>query len=216
MSQIRVGIADDHSLFREGIRMILSGMENIVFCLEANSGEEVLKQMKTTPIDVLLLDIDMPGIGGIEALKQIQNQPNRPKVIMLSMHVEARMISYMLELGASSYLLKDVRKEELEMAIRMVNLEGQYLSEIASKAMLSAIKSKSNKPLILSEISQREVEILGLICHGFSTKEIGDRLHISERTVEGHRKNLFDKLEVKNVAGLVMKALSLKLIDNHS
>src|SRR5581483_1144345 len=121
MSNIRVGIADDHSLFREGILMIISGMEGITLCLEAESGKDLLEQLKTISVDVILLDIEMKGMGGIEALKHLMELNPKPKTIMLSMHTEPRMMSYMMQQGACGYLPKDVKREELENAIRTVH-----------------------------------------------------------------------------------------------
>ena len=129
------------------------------------------------------------------------------------MHTEPRMMSYMMELGASSYLPKDVKREDLEHAIRMVHREGVYLTEAISRALLAGIQHKKPKYAPETDLSPREREVLALICMEYTTSEIGEKLFISERTVEGHRKNLCLKLEVKNTAGLVKKALQLNLAD---
>jgi DNA-binding NarL/FixJ family response regulator len=129
------------------------------------------------------------------------------------MHTEPRMISYMMELGANGYLQKDARKEELEVAIRAVYEKGIYFNEQISNSLLTGLKSKGKKPTLLIELSTREKEVLALICQEHTTLEIGEKLFISERTVEGHRKNLCSKLRVRNTAGLVKKAMLLNLID---
>lgn len=212
MKTIRVGIADDHNLFREGIRMILSGMKDILLCLEAESGNDLLEQLKETPVDIVLLDIEMKDMNGIDALKSISVLALKPKVIILSMHTELRMISYVMEQGANGYLPKDVKGEELENAIISVYEKGMYLNEIVSKSLLVGLRNKRNRYLPAIELSLREREVLALICQQYTTYEIGEKLSISGRTVEGHRKNLCLKLDVKNIAGLVMKALELNLV----
>ncbi len=214
MSIIRLGIADDHSLFREGIGMILSGMKGIELRLEAESGEELLEKLNSTPLDIVLMDIEMKGINGIQTLKKLNAYTDKPKVIILSMHNEPRMVSYMMEQGANGYLPKDVSKDELETAIRTVFDKGIYYSEIVSKSILMGLKDKTNKQVATNDLSARESEVLYLICQELTTQEIGEKLFISERTVEGHRRNLCAKLGVKNTAGLVKKALLLNLIDN--
>jgi len=213
MANIRIGIADDHNLFREGIRMIVSGMEDITLTLEAESGRHMLELLKTTPIDVLLLDIEMKDINGMDLLRQLPVSGSRPRVIILSMYTEPRMMTHMLELGANGYLRKDVKKEELEEAIRIVYHKGMYLNETLSKSLMEGLK-KSNRPQYGHELSSREQEVLRLICEEYTTQQISEILFISDRTVEGHRKNLCLKLEAKNTAGLVKKALLLNLVGN--
>lgn len=213
MNDITVGIADDHSLFREGITMIISQMSGIRLCLEATGGEDLMAQMDKTPVDVVLLDIEMKHTNGIETLKKIVTLESRPKVIMLSMHTEPRIVSYMMELGASGYLQKDIKKEELELAVRTVYEKGIYFNESVANSLLTQLKNKGRKPAFSVELSTREKEVLALICQELTTHEIGEKLFISERTVEGHRKNLCSKLGVKNTAGLVRKAIQLNLID---
>ncbi|MDJ1498215.1 response regulator transcription factor [Cytophagaceae bacterium DM2B3-1] len=210
---INVGIADDHSLFREGIRMIIDSMEGIQLTLEAESGKDLLSQLKEITVDVILLDIEMKDISGIETLKTLSIQHSKPKIIVLSMHTEPRMISYMMEQDANGYLPKDVKRDELELAIRTVYEKGMYLNEMVSKSLLAGLKNRSKKSLPSMELSPREKEILELICQEYTMQEIGEKLFISERTVEGHRKNICIKLDVKNTAGLVRKAVLLNLID---
>jgi len=212
MKPIKLAIADDHALFREGIRMIIAELSGLTLCLEAASGEELLARLTDAAPDVLLLDIEMKNINGIEVLQKILNLTNRPKVIILSMHTEPRMISYMMELGASGYLQKDARKEELELAIRTVHEKGIYVNEQTASSLLAGLKTKGKKPALSVQLSAREKEVLTLICQEHTTQEIAEKLFISERTVEGHRKNLCSKLDVRNTAGLVKKAVTLNLI----
>lgn len=213
MKNINVAIADDHSLFREGIRMIISDMPGITLCMEASGGQDLLEQLQLITPDIVLLDIEMKDISGMEIMKMLHERKPGIKVIMLSMHTEPRMISYMMQLGASAYLQKDTRKEELERAIHSVYEKGIYFNERISSSLLEGLKSKAKKPALADEISQREKEVLSLICQEYTTQEIGEKLFISERTVEGHRRNLCAKLGVRNTAGLVKKAMLLNLID---
>ncbi len=213
METIKIALADDHSLFREGIRMIVSGMKGIEVVLEAPDGKELLEQLNNgSSVDVILLDIEMASFDGIETIKLLRERKPTPKVIVLSMHTEPRMVSYMMEQGANGYLPKDVKKEEFEKAIRSVVETGMYLSDLVSKSLLAHLsnKSKSHSPYV--ELTQREKEVLLLISNEFTAREIGEKLFISERTVEGHRKNLCQKLGVKNTAGLVKKAIQLNLL----
>jgi DNA-binding NarL/FixJ family response regulator len=213
MKTIRVAIADDHSLFREGIRMILSEMPGILLCLEAGDGDELLDALERTPADVVLLDLEMKKTNGMEALSMIHERYPALKVIILSMHTEPRMISHLMKLGANGYLIKDAQKNELEKAIREVCEKGTYFNEYVSSSLLIGLRSKHEKPTLSVQLSAREREVLSLICAEHTTQEIAEKLFISERTVEGHRKNLCSKLDVKNTAGLVKKAILLKYIE---
>ena len=213
---IKVAIADDHKLFREGIRFLLDNMEGIETSFEAADGQELLDKVSQSSVDVLLLDLDMPEIDGIEALTMIRKQYPELGIIVLTMHTEYKMIAHLMELGANGYLLKDTSPEELEAAIRMVNEEGFYFNKQVSEAMLSGLKNQGQKKPVLknsTSISARELEVLELICQEFTTKEIGDKLFISQRTAEGHRKNLIEKFGVKNTAGLIVKAIKEGVID---
>lgn len=213
MKNINVGIADDHRLFREGIRMIVSEMQGIALCLEASDGEELLDQLVTASVDILLLDLEMKKINGLETLKKIRELYPDLKVVILSMYTEPRMISHLMKLGANGYLIKDTQKNELEKAIREVSHKGIYFNDYVSNSLLMGVKTKNDRSALSGQLSPRELEVLSLICAELTTQEIAEKLFISERTVEGHRKNLCTKLNVKNTAGLVKKAIMLKFID---
>ena len=212
---IRVALADDHDLFREGIHSIIQKMTGIELVLQASGGEELLELLAENEVDVVLMDLQMKGMDGIEATKRIRQLHYDLAVIILTMHNEERMISYLMETGANGYLLKNTRKEVLENAIRQVHATGFYFSEQVSKALLSGLKSKStNKPALdtSKSLSSREMEVLQLICQEMTTNEIAEKLFISHRTVEGHRKRLMEKFNVKNTIGLVIKAFREDLI----
>jgi len=217
---ITVGIADDHSLFREGIRLILRDFDNIELTLEAENGRDLLTKLKNGIPDVLLLDLEMPEMDGIETLKTLKSDAAyyEIKVIILTMHKEERMITYLMELGANGYIMKDTEPREIEQAIRTVYEEGFYFSDEVSHAMLQGLKQKTKKPPKIGDnyhLTEREKEVLKLIAKGLTTAEIGEKLFISTRTVEGHRKNLLSKLGARNTASLIMKAIKEGLISEH-
>lgn len=212
---IRVAVADDHNLFREGIRFLLDQMEGISLVFECSNGEELLGQLREKEVDVVLLDLDMPVLDGIDALKEIRPLYPDLGVIVLTTYSDSKMMAYLMELGANSYLLKDSEAEVLEKAIRSVNNEGYYFTKEVSQAMLTGLKGNSKKKPVLKNnlvLTSREIEVLELICQEFTAKEIADKLFISPRTAEGHRRNLIDKLGVKNTAGLIVKAIKEGII----
>lgn len=209
MNPIHVILADDHALFREGIRIILETCEGVKVVAEAAHGKELMVRLAEHPTDVVLLDLQMPEMDGLEAVEVLLKDYPDLKIIVLSMVDEDRMVAHLMERGVHGYLLKDCRAEELCEAIKAVMDRGYYFNERTSKAMLSAMQSKSRKPPTLAfgqSLSRREKEVLLLICQELTTNEIGEKLFISPRTVEGHRKSLVEKFGVRNIAGLVLKA----------
>ncbi|AXG69730.1 transcriptional regulatory protein DegU [Kordia sp. SMS9] len=214
---IKVGITDDHLLFREGVKLILENFENIEFILEADNGKDLLTKLKNGIPDVVLLDLEMPVMDGIETIKELKANPayQELKVIILTMHTEERMIAYAMELGANGYITKDAVPSEFELAIRTVYSQDYYFSDHVSQAMLKGLRNKTKKaPKIGADyhLTARETEVLQLIAEGFTTQEIGDKLFLSKRTIEGHRKNLISKLGVRNTASLVVKAVKENLV----
>lgn len=216
MTNIQVAIADDHKLFREGIRFLIDQMDGVSMFYETADGKELIARLKAEAPDVLLLDLDMPEVDGIEALKEIRSQYPSMGIIILTMHSDSKMIAYLMELGANAYLMKDASPEELERAIRSVNEEGFYFNKAVSEAMLGGLKNQSLiKPTLKNDLSltNREVEVLQLICQEYTAKEIAEKLFISPRTAEGHRRSLIEKLGVKNTAGLIVKAIKEGVIE---
>lgn len=212
---INVGITDDHSLFREGVKLIIENFENIEVVLEAENGHDLFTQLKNSVPDVLLLDLEMPVMDGIDATIKLREAYPEVKILILSMHKEERMITYLMELGANGYLLKDSSPEVFFEAIKTVYQKGFYFNEFVSHAMLNGLKDKSKTtPRIGKDfhLTSREIEVLALIAEGFTTVEIGEKLFLSKRTIEGHRNNLLGKLGAKNTASLIMKAIKENLI----
>lgn len=214
MSRIKVALADDHGLFREGLKSILTRLEEVEVVIEAANGKELLEAMAQVTPDVLLLDLEMPVMDGVEACKKIREKSTEVKILVLTMHEEERMTAHLMEVGANGYLLKNTRKDELLNAIQTVHDTGMYSTDRVTTALLKSLKQRSRKVTGLGavQLTRREQEVLALIAEEFTNSEIGEKLFISEKTVDGHRMNLLSKLGVKNTAGLILKAVRLGLI----
>ncbi|GAA4276025.1 response regulator transcription factor [Aquimarina mytili] len=215
METIKLGLIDDHNLFREGIKSLLNKMPNISLVLEAVSGKDLLTKLNTEVPDVILLDLEMEDMNGVDTTLKLQEMYPDLKIIILTMHKEERMISYLMEIGANGYLLKDTNQVELEEAIRAVYDKGFYFNPFVSEALLKGLKHKVAKPPVIGKnyhLTSRELEVLELVTQELTTAEIAEKLFLSVRTIEGHRKNLMDKLGVKNTAGLIIKAVKEKII----
>lgn len=213
LGKITIALADDHKVVRDGLKSILAKVPDFVVISEAEDGEQLLAIFEEMIPDVALVDITMPRMNGLEALKHLQEQNPNAKVIILSMHEEAEYIMKAIQNGAKGYILKNTDEKELETAIRTVAGGGKYFNSAVSSIMIENLSHKA--PVKMStetQISQREKEVLKLVSEGLSNKMIGDKLSISVRTVETHRLNLIRKLEVSNSAELVKKALDFGLI----
>lgn len=204
MSTINVLLTDDHQIIIDGLKSLLNNQDDIQVVAEANNGREALRILGLISIDVLLMDIDMPVMNGIDALKEIRKNYPNVRVIILSMHNEAGMIKSLIDIGANGYLLKSCTQDELVEAIKKVASGQSYFS---SDVTLALLKPTSNQGQPNELLTEREIEILKLIAAGFSNKEIGDQLFISHRTVDTHRTNLMKKLDVSNIAGLISYAI---------
>ena len=213
---IKVAIADDHKLFRQGLRFMLDKMDDIQITYEASNGQELLNKMQTEGLpDVVLLDLDMPVMDGIETLKRIKMEYREVGVIILTMYDYEKMIVYAMEQGANGFLLKNCTEEEIQEAIEAVYREGYYFSDLVNKAALSGIKvTVRHKPTFHNsyELTAREREVLELICEEMTDKEIAEKLSMSEGEAEGYRRKLFEKMGAKNVGELVVKAMKEGLI----
>ena len=203
MSKIKVLLVDDHQIIIDGLKSLLKNSDEIIVATEANNGREAMRILEILEIDVILMDIDMPVLNGIDTLKEITKRGTDVKVIILSMHNEAGMIKSLISIGANGYLLKSCTQEELINAISKVASGQSYFSTEVTLSLLNP--AQSNQPTEL--LTDRETEIIKLIAEGFSNKEIGSKLFISHRTVDTHRTNLMKKLGVSNIAGLISYAI---------
>ncbi len=217
MSPIRVVIADDHKIIRVGLRGLLEREKDIVVTGEAANSDEVLNALATHATDVVLMDIDLGDTNGIATTLKIKKIYPLIHVLGLTMHEEPDYIIKMLEAGASGYLLKNAGREELLAAIHAVAKGDSYFSQKVSATLLQAISRQrenpeKKKPTIESPLSDREIEVLRLITQEYSNGEIAEKLFISIRTVDTHRRNLLEKLQVKNTVGLVKYAIEKGII----
>lgn len=213
LDKITIVLADDHKMVRDGLKSFLSKIEDFDIVAEVEDGEQLLNIYEKSMPDIALVDINMPRINGLEALRHLHEQNPMVKVIMLSMHEEADYIMKAIQNGAKGYLLKNTDEKELEMAIRTVAEGGKYFNSTVSSIMIENMTHKEPVRMAAeTNVSNREKEILKLVSEGQSNKMIADVLHISIRTVETHRLNLLRKLDVNNAAEMVKKGLEIGLI----
>ncbi len=213
METIKLMIADDHQLFLEGLKGMLEVVPEIEITATACDGEEVLQKLKSCCIDILLLDIQMPKINGIEIAKEIRLKYPDTKAIALSMYNEKAFIQKMYQNGVHGYLLKTCSKSELLNAIHIVHKGGKYFSAETAVALLENSLGKKAGMISEEQLSKREIEILILIAKEENNPMIAEKLHISIHTVNTHRRNLLLKLGVKNTAGLVRYAINKNMLD---
>jgi DNA-binding NarL/FixJ family response regulator len=210
MEIIRVAIADDHEIFRKGLRIILNEIDELKVVGEAQNGHELFEILKHHEVDVILMDIRMPVMDGIEATKKVVEKYPHIKVIALTMFEEISYFNQMVEAGANGFLLKKTNKDELYRAILQVMQDETYFSEEFISNVNKTQKPKSRISGI--ELTEREQEVLDLICKGMSNTEISKFLGLSARTVDGHRAHLLEKTGAKNSPHLVMFAIKNGLI----
>lgn len=219
MRKIKLALCDDHNLFRVGMASILTQVPDFDLVLEAANGQELIDKIPRKTPDVVLLDLQMPVLDGTATADFLRENHPLIKIVILTMHDEDRMVLHLLEKGVSGYLLKDADPGEVEKAIRKVMDDGVYLNDFVSRAML---RKMTNTPTVLKQpstfynskvlLSEREKEVLKLICEGLSTAEISEKIFLSPRTVEGHRLRILEKTGTKNTAGMVAYAFKNNLV----
>ena len=198
-------IADDHRIMREGLRSLLERSGNFECIAEADDGYQAVKLAIELHPDIVIMDIAMPNLNGIEATRQIKSELPEVEVVVLSMHATRNYVLQVLQAGASAYLLKDSAYEELSTALLAISRGGMYLSPaIAKTAALANLKAGPSGSVTgqAEHLTKRELQVLQLIAEGKSTKDIAARLELSVKTVETHRKQIMDKLEIRSIAGL--------------
>ena len=210
---MKILLVDDHTLFRNGLKMLLDTLAGYEVTGEASNGKEFLDMICKNHYDIVFLDIEMPEINGIEAAKRAIEINPELKIITLSMYGDEEYYDQMVEAGAKGFLLKNTNLQEVKTAIDTVMDGGNYFSQELMQNLLRNYRLTKEQKGTESELSEREVEILLLISEGLSNQEIGDRLFISKRTVEKHRANILDKTNCKNTAGLIMFAIKNQLIE---
>ena len=209
---IKVLMVDDHIMVREGIKRIIDDTNDIDIVAEAASGEEALKTLNNIGVDIVLLDISMPGKNGIQTLKEIKKHNPKMKVLMLSMHAEEQYAMRAIKAGASGYLTKDSASEKLVTAIRKIEQGRKHISPEVAELLVTDIYHNEEKDLH-SLLSDREFEILKCIIKGDSLKKIASNLSISDKTVSTYRSRLLKKLNLTNTADLIKYGINQNLLD---
>ena len=215
MNSIKILLADDEPLFRSGISFILQREKDMDIVFEASNGQEVLDYLRnaTQYPDVIIMDLKMPGLNGVEASKIIYDEFPDIKIVALTSYDTKLFIANMVNIGAAGYLVKNTTPADLFTTIREVQKKGFYYNDTVLAIIKENINSiKGTKFDFDDPLTNREREIIRLICMQYSTKEIADKLFINYRTVEGHRNNLLLKTESKNMAGLVIYALKKEIL----
>lgn len=209
----KILLADDHTLVLEAIADLVTSLGSYEVVDKVQNGSEAIKSVAIFKPDIVLMDVDMPVLNGLEATRQLKRDYPDLKIIILTMHGDPALIKRMMELGADGFLLKNSDRSEFEEALKRVAAGKTYFSSDAAQAVITGKNRTSGdftvgeESILLSTLSEREREILQLIAEGFSNKEIGEKLFISHRTVDTHRTNMMKKLEIRNTAGLVSFAL---------
>jgi DNA-binding NarL/FixJ family response regulator len=208
----RVLIADDHQMFVDGLKSLLEEEQELCVVGEAKNGLEVLEICDGEPVDIVIMDINMPVMDGIQTSRELSKKHPSIKILALSMYNDRDYISDILKAGALGYVLKNTGKENLLNAISTLRSGSNYLSEEVSKTLLSTFIKNQPYEQTMEKLSDREKEVLECIASGLTTQEIGEKLFISKNTVETHRKNLLYKLKARNTAELVNNAYKQRLI----
>lgn len=215
MEKIRYAIADDHKIFRQGVIFSLSDFDNLEAVGEAGNGREMVDLIPAINPHVILMDLRMPEMDGVEATQYIHQHYPDIRVLVLSMYDDEKFIVHLMESGAAGYLLKNAEPDEIRMAIESAFNNGYYFTDLINRAMLKKIVThKQFKPSFNNDIqlTDRELEVLRLICEEYTAPEIANMIYLSPRTVEGIRAKLTEKIGVKNIAGLVMYAVRNGLV----
>ena len=213
---IKVAIADDHKIFRDGIKMALKNKEYLKIIWEAEDGRDLLHKMPLKKPDVLLMDIRMPELDGINAIGILRKEYEDVKIIVLTMYDDQEMISKMMEMGANAYLTKTTDPEEIYQAILACMNDDFYFNDLVNKAVLSKLQTKRQVRQFYPDpvkFSEKEVRILKLLAQDKTTEEISKEVFLSPRTIETIRQNMKTKVGVKTVGGLLMYAVRNKLLE---
>lgn len=211
---IRVLIVDDHALVRSGIRRLLQDVEDIEIAGEAENGEDAIKLVRENMPDVILLDVKMPGIGGLEAIRRILRITPTVKIIAVTAFNDDPYPSRILQAGAAGYLTKECGFEEMIHAIRKVNRGQRHISpEIAEQLALKSVSDQAGEDSPFEVLSERELQVMLMITNGLKVQEISSKLHLSPKTVNSYRYRLFDKLKISNDVELTLLAIRHGLVE---
>ena len=215
---IKIAIADDHKIFRDGIKMALAGKENLKMLWEAEDGKDLMHKVTIKKPDVLLMDIRMPEIDGINAIEMLRKEYDDIKIIVLTMYDDQQMISKMMEMGANAYLTKTTDPEEIYEAILTCMNDDFYFNSLVNNAVMGKLIQKKNVrqhygSTVPINFNEKEIKILQLLAQDKTTEEISKIIFLSPRTIETIRQNMKSKVGAKTIAGLIMYGMRNKLID---
>lgn len=205
--KIKLMIVDDHQMFIDGVKSLLRKEKQFEFTAEANTAEDALRIMEKTVPDILITDISMPGMSGNELIETVKARNPDVKILVLSMHSEAEVISDIMMQEAEGYILKNTGRQELSSALHKIADGGTFYSDEVLLSLMRRVKKDAKKDKEVVQLSEREIEIVKLIVQELSNEEIAEKLFISKRTVETHRKNINQKTNIKTVVGLIKFAI---------
>ncbi len=214
--KIKIAIADDYKIYRDGLKVGLGEDENLQVVLEADNGEDLLNGLKENAPDVIIMDLKMPVMDGMEATKEVRKKFPAIKVLVVTMYEDDKFIIHLMENGANGYLLKNADSDEIRKSIYAVHENGYYFNDLVNKALLKRLVLKGNiKPSFNQDVdfTERELEVLKLICEEKTAAEIGKEIFLSPRSIEGIRTRLIEKVGVRNTAGLVMFAIKNGIVN---
>lgn len=217
MNKIRIVLADDHMILRKGLRSLLEAEKQVEIVGEGENGNDVVRLADKLDPDIIVMDISMPKMNGVEATKRVKKRHPNIKVIILSRHREEEFIFQALNAGADGYLVKESAPSELISAIESVQRGDSYLSPSVSRLVVDEyIKKAKNTELVdkFESLTAREMEVLQLLAEGFSVKEISENLYISKNTVNSHRTHIMDKLDIHSTAKLIQYAIQKGLVES--
>jgi len=217
-TQIKIAIADDHKIFRDGIKMALSDKGNLKILWEAEDGKDMMHKIGIKMPDVLLMDIRMPEIDGINAIQILRKEYETVKIIVLTMYDDHQMITKMMEMGANAFLTKTTDPDEIYEAILTCMNEDYYFNDLVNAAVMGKLMQKKNVRQIYGDslpvtFSEKEIKILQLLSEDKTTEEISKVIFLSPRTIETIRQNMKSKVNAKTIGGLIMYAMRNKLIE---
>jgi DNA-binding NarL/FixJ family response regulator len=217
MNEIKIILVDDHDIVRDGLKVLLMNLPDIIMIGEVSNGFELFNLLENTKPDIILMDIRLPKMSGIVVTEKVKTEYPDIKVIMLTASVDDKSVSESFKAGALGYLPKNIKQMELIEAIREVNKGNRFLAKSISDDVLNKYLHKNKpetigQPKIESELTKREIEIIELFAEGYNYKEVADKLYISCNTVETHKKNIFEKLEINSIVELVKYAIKQGII----
>lgn len=215
MKKIKLAVVEDQQLFRSGIISLLGEFEELEIIIEAENGKDFINQLKKNKPQVVLMDLEMPEMNGIETTEYLHSKFPEIKILILTMHDEDEFILHLIEKGANGFLLKDSSIETVVDAIYAIMENGYYFNDRVSKTMVKGlVRSKKIIPSFNNiQLSAREVEVIKLICKEYTNREISEKLNLSVRTIDNHRDKILSKIGARNTAGIVMFALKNNLLD---